>query len=697
MALAESELGTTLHRLRPSFPPIVEPLAEFEELYEKYAPYVERVVRRYVKERVRAEDLVQETFLRAYRAWGNIDIDRPLWPWLRTIAQRICIDAWRAELAEVPVVSSDSAPLLMPPSSEPDPAEALISSMLREGIHQTLRTLQPRQRRLLLLRDLHGLRYEEIAQIEGTTVAAIRCSLARARRRFRSKYLARDCGLNTIVWPVFGHVLLPGLRALTRRCERLRGSVLRRANSLVNVDGLVSTTSAQVSGIPLVIAIVLGLLAPPGLQHSRPGDAMAADTHRSSAEEDPQRSGVRSGSTVGSAVLAAARSGVTSEEFSLRAATQVSTGSQDGSSAGSPNDVSAPTIPHDPLPRSDEIEQRAPIKSGDITEPNERVYEPEDARMASFAHSSTENGTIFAAGRNRECATRMACPALLFRSTDEGASWTRLRAEGFDGGALLLPPAYGAGDDRIFAMSSAGVLQVSDDAGSTFRSAAVLGSSFTGAMDISPAFNAGDPRILIGAQTNLFQYRDDTRSIIPAPYSSIPGSLEPAFATPDLLMVGGRMLNEKRMWGSAVFRCDGSACTGTRFSDDARTTKLRLARSFVENGLMYAFTESRLFASQDGGTSFSPLVTPWVGADLVDVALAEDGKRLFAAVSRPQANGMEGLYVSVDAGSTWTRITSTILDGGVTVVRVAGSRVFVGLTYGVACSSDLGATWERRC
>lgn len=338
-----------------------------------------------------------------------------------------------------------------------------------------------------------------------------------------------------------------------------------------------------------------------------------------------------------------------------------------------------------------------PVKADDVTEPNRVVREPEDTRMSSIVFSPAGDGTMYAAGRNRECATQVGCPAVLFRSTDGGASWTRLLAQGFDGRSLLLPPAFGTGDDRIFAMSHAGVLQVSEDGGQTFGPATGT-QQFDGAVDISPGFNSGDPRIIIGTQSSLAQYNDDTKTISPAPYSSLPGTLEPAFVTPDLLIVGGRQTNESRQWGAAVYRCEESLCRSTRVSDDPVPPKIRLDRGLGESSPVYAFTDKDLFRSEDGGVSFARMNKPSGSGLLVDVALASGGQQLFAAVWSHDLTGDAGLYVSSDGGASWERLPDPIFDAGASIVATSGDRVLVGLgNGGAACSSDLGLTWSARC
>lgn len=641
---------------------------------------VERLVTRYIRDRSRAEDLVQETFLRAYRAWPAIDTNQPVWPWLSTIAQRVCTDVWRAGNRHGEVACIDPVFPELLPATEGDPTEALFSSMLRDGVCEALAALTPRQRRVLLLRDLHGLRYKEIAKIEGTTVAALRCSLARARASFRTRYLsvAQDRGLSVLLWPVVGPIV-QRFRVWGRRTNRIVESALQRVSSLGPMDSLASGALPHLSSGIVALTLVFGSFSPSG---SHPKAGSVSDLSTSIASSSPSAL-THPAEERGSGPSVPRERGASQYRWET-----------EPSGEATPSDP-----PGNLLPQEEEAKAKASQQVKRVTRPNENVQKPEDTQISSFASSPAGNGTVFAAGRNRECpAAEQGCPAVLFRSTDAGATWTQLEANGFDGNTMLLPPAFGAGDDRIFAMSYSGVLQVSEDGGKTFGPAVKGAPSFNGSMDISPAFNSGDPRIMIGTSSSLVQYNDDTKAITPAPYSSLPGSLEPAFATPNLLMVGGRKLNEQRKWGSAVFRCEDTVCRGTRIGDKPETPKLRLGAGFADTGLLYAFTQGALYTSVDGGTTFSQLPTAWVDAYIGDLALVGLGQRLVAAVWTLEPNGVEGVYISTDSGSTWTKVASPLLAAGAEVVHAVGSRVLVALRHGgIACSPDLGATWGPRC
>jgi hypothetical protein len=325
------------------------------------------------------------------------------------------------------------------------------------------------------------------------------------------------------------------------------------------------------------------------------------------------------------------------------------------------------------------------------------VEEPEDAHITSIAMSPrvAEDQTMLAAGRG-DCPST-ACPAVLFESRDAGRSWTRLGATGFEGGSLMLTPAFGKGDDRIFAMGRAG-LQVSVDGGATFTQASPTGANYVvGAAAMSPAFNEGDPSILIGTQT-LMRYRDDVGVLEPTTWTTGAGPLYPAYSpqypADGRILVGGLHPAPDGTLSSAVHVCSGTSCSATLLGRLSIRPQVRPAPDFATSNLAYAFADEMVFVSGDGGASFSKTVPAWGDAYVRDLAVGSTG-RVFAAV---EVNGTGGVYYSDDRGATWVRVDNPLFEKGATSVTVSAGRVVASLGgAGLACSSDGGATWAARC
>jgi RNA polymerase sigma-70 factor (ECF subfamily) len=132
-------------------------------------------------QQARAEDIAQETFLRAWTHLGRFDARRGSFgTWLHTIAHRLALNelgraATRRELTS----DCDHDPV----SEAPGPPEALAESERVQRLRAALLELPPRDRAALALACIEDLSLADVARIEGCSVGAIKTRLHRARRR----------------------------------------------------------------------------------------------------------------------------------------------------------------------------------------------------------------------------------------------------------------------------------------------------------------------------------------------------------------------------------------------------------------------------------------------------------------------------------------------------------------------------------
>jgi RNA polymerase sigma-70 factor (ECF subfamily) len=195
--------------LRLADPGDPTPLA-FDEFYASHARRVRGLIRRRVTDDAQVEDLVQEVFLRVHRVAAHFDPSRPAWPWLSTITVNVCADNARRRRHDA-APSDDIVELAdRVDTQRTDPADLYEDSAQLIAIGTALRAVQPRQRRMLMRREVDGLSYEGLAAIEGVTEDTVRGLLKRARIRFRVEYetAARKGGL------------LSGIAALRQRWVR---------------------------------------------------------------------------------------------------------------------------------------------------------------------------------------------------------------------------------------------------------------------------------------------------------------------------------------------------------------------------------------------------------------------------------------------------------------------------------------------
>lgn len=167
------------------------PLDErFDEIHRAYRRRVLALVRRRVASREQAEDVVQETFLRIHQALPDFDAARPLWPWVSRIATNACFDALRHQMLQAEDPSADPWSGAPETAAAPDAAECYEGLARRESIAIALGDLCPRQRRILVMKQIEGWDTRDVAEFEGLSVDAVKCVLRRAREVFRMSYTA---------------------------------------------------------------------------------------------------------------------------------------------------------------------------------------------------------------------------------------------------------------------------------------------------------------------------------------------------------------------------------------------------------------------------------------------------------------------------------------------------------------------------
>jgi RNA polymerase sigma-70 factor (ECF subfamily) len=152
---------------------------DFARLVEQEIPFLRRLVRRWRSTTSEADDLVQDTLVRALASGHLFEPGTNLRAWLVVIMRNQFLTALaRSKRRETAM----TAYAVTNPSAASHGSEARLILRDVEGV---LRHLPEKQRSALLLVSLDGQSYEEVSQSIGRSVAAIRCDLARARDRLR--------------------------------------------------------------------------------------------------------------------------------------------------------------------------------------------------------------------------------------------------------------------------------------------------------------------------------------------------------------------------------------------------------------------------------------------------------------------------------------------------------------------------------
>lgn len=169
--------------------------AAFGQLYTLYAPGIYRYAYRLLGDADEADDVRQETFVRAYQSLPRFRGEAGFRTYLLTICANLCRDRMRQRHRR-PVSSYGLAPSEFAASSQSasresaDPLAHLEQADQAARVWRALRALSVGPREILLLRHVEGLEMEEIAQIVGCTKLSVPVRLFRARRQFKDLFLA---------------------------------------------------------------------------------------------------------------------------------------------------------------------------------------------------------------------------------------------------------------------------------------------------------------------------------------------------------------------------------------------------------------------------------------------------------------------------------------------------------------------------
>ena len=163
----------------------------FEELVRTYEKKVYHLALRMCGNQEDAYEVAQEAFLSAWRGMKFFRGDSSFSTWLYRLTSNAAIDFMRRERrqnAPDSVSLDDEEVYTEPADSAPSPHQQAERSELRQALAEGLRTLSPEHRQVLLLRELQGLSYEEIAQALDLDLGTVKSRIARAREKLR-KYL----------------------------------------------------------------------------------------------------------------------------------------------------------------------------------------------------------------------------------------------------------------------------------------------------------------------------------------------------------------------------------------------------------------------------------------------------------------------------------------------------------------------------
>lgn len=168
--------------------------SEFDRLVHRCHRQAYNVAYRLTGNQADAEDLTQESFLRAYRFFDRYNRDMPFENWLYRIMSRVFIDELRkrpkikTQSLDSPLntsLSGDADILLEIPDFVSNPEQMMLSESLEEYLQTALNSLPQEFRIAVILADIEGLSYEEIADSMNCSLGTVRSRLHRGRKLLR--------------------------------------------------------------------------------------------------------------------------------------------------------------------------------------------------------------------------------------------------------------------------------------------------------------------------------------------------------------------------------------------------------------------------------------------------------------------------------------------------------------------------------
>jgi RNA polymerase sigma-70 factor (ECF subfamily) len=169
----------------------------FEELHRRYVASIYRLVRRKLGDALLAEDIAQETFMKALRQMDRVDDSFNFGGWVHTVARNLCFDELRRRQRDLRADAGDDddADLLasLPSTAKGfDPVLVQESNEIRRQVWAVAQRLPEKYRLVLTLRELQDLSYRQIARSLKMSESAVETLLYRARLRFKEEFISAE-------------------------------------------------------------------------------------------------------------------------------------------------------------------------------------------------------------------------------------------------------------------------------------------------------------------------------------------------------------------------------------------------------------------------------------------------------------------------------------------------------------------------
>lgn len=263
--------------------------ADSEAFARWFKLYHARVLSQCVRtlgDRAAAEDIAQETLLRAWLGRERMR-EEDLGAWLSVVARNLCISHIRRQKKQVP---TEVLPETLDESA--DPARLAERAESRRAVRAAMGQVGERHRRLLFLREVDGVDYEEISAELGLTPSGTRAVLFRARRVLRDRLAAVGEGFGAFIFGIRVKVSVFARRTRNVVAEPFANAGAQAGMNLALALGVAVSGYGALAQAPAVASVTraphqAARVADSRIAHVRP--AATSDASRSSTVETPPR------------------------------------------------------------------------------------------------------------------------------------------------------------------------------------------------------------------------------------------------------------------------------------------------------------------------------------------------------------------------------------------------------------------------
>jgi RNA polymerase sigma-70 factor (ECF subfamily) len=169
----------------------------WEALVRRYQSRVYSVAFHYMRNAEEARDMAQDIFVRIYQRLETFQGDQAFLPWMLRLARNVCIDALRRKKARPPATDVTIDDAVQIASSTPTPEETSEARSSRDLLYRAMDRMSESDREILMLKEIQGLKVEEISSLLKVPTGTVKSRCNRARIELAARVRRLDPSYGT--------------------------------------------------------------------------------------------------------------------------------------------------------------------------------------------------------------------------------------------------------------------------------------------------------------------------------------------------------------------------------------------------------------------------------------------------------------------------------------------------------------------